>query len=296
MMTELISDTLEPVTDTALATTDTALATTRECNMREVPIAEQIQNIRKGNERHIIEVFKSFDPTMSDTECLSCYYNSGRKYKLRHRQISLFSDTDRTHAISYIPTQLNDIEVVKRLQRVGFAELYLSATWQEADKNHLPLQKAIIKRFIIEGDDTRGYCIFGNIGIGKSSLMALFAQLLMKYLQIDGNILATKAQRMVNAVSSINDEDKELAKRLPTVPILFVDAFGFENYSTDAQIAKLTDIFEDRYSNKLTTFIASNADLRELWDRNSFYQQLASYLLDEKNFVNVVELQGSFRR
>ena len=137
---------------------------------------------------------------------------------------------------------------------------------------------------------------FGEVGIGKSSLLALIAKLLMQFLQIDGNILATKAQRMLNAVSSITDEDKELARRLPTVPILFVDAFGFENYSTDSQIAKMTDIFEDRYSNHLTTFIASNVDLRSLSNRNSFYQQFTTYLLDEKKFVRVVELQGKFRR
>jgi hypothetical protein len=77
---------------------------------------------------------------------------------------------------------------------------------------------------------------------------------------------------------------------------LFVDVFGFENYSTESQIAKMTDIFEDGYSNKLTTFMASNSDLRSLSGRNSFYQQFATYLLDEKNFVNVIELQGKFRR
>lgn len=233
------------------------------------------------------------------------------KFGLRYSEEHIptgFTDMSKTKfrpAIVKFYHCLSDEAVVERLTSKGFPANYLIySSWnympkelEEKEQNYFAafLQKVknhILDDFFIDDSNSTGLCIQGKIGVGKSSLLALIAKLLYKYLDVD--VRYTTALDYLNAFSSLNSGYLETIK---ASKILFIDGLGQENYNEN-RMSAMFDLFHYRYSNsaKLVTFIAGNFDIND-WkaSNNQVYAQIASYCSDKK-FVTILDFKGSSKR
>ena len=60
-------------------------------------------------------------------------------------------------------------------------------------------------------------------------------------------------------------------------------------------VSEILEFFEFRYGNEKINYIASNIDIRLLQNKNTFYKQLASFLIDN-SYNKTIELKGRCMR
>ena len=259
----------------------------------ENPEQELAEKLRE-NDVAICGAIRELLPKLefSNAEVLQKAYSQERFMNLRFsgKRVNEFSHRNYQRYKKFSP--LSDEETEKLLLQSKFGKRYLQADWEKA-KSFNAYREAIATDFILNGTRTTGYYIYGNVGIGKSSVMCLTARMLAKYLDI--SVFSADSQRLMDAFASIDDADKQYVRKCAYTNILFIDAFGWETVGTDGQIAKMTHLLRQRYDNCLTTFICSNIDLRTMANRSSLYKQFASYL-DDSTFITPVEFKGVYRR
>ncbi|MDR0926710.1 MAG: hypothetical protein LBO69_02955 [Ignavibacteria bacterium] len=151
----------------------------------------------------------------------------------------------------------------------------------------------MIKQFILEGTKRNGYYFFGNIGVGKTTLITGIARILTAFLTSPMQYMPMP--KLLKLLTSIEREDKDKIERFERLPLLVVDDFGLERFTTDNQEALARDFFSYRYGNLHTTFICGNADVRKFQTKNMFYRQISDYLNDAEAY-KVFEIKGQSRR
>jgi DNA replication protein DnaC len=178
------------------------------------------------------------------------------------------------------------------LLRSGFYSKYIDVnfTTLEALQEY---KQEIYEQFIICGNDFRSHCIFGGIGVGKSTFITQIARALSIFLAV--RIEYITMPRLLKLITSIDKDDKEKLKELERCCILFVDDVGLEVYTTTNQESLMRDFFAYRYGNNLTNFLVGNSDVRLLADSNLFYRQLSDYINDS-GVYKVCKMQGKSRR
>lgn len=133
----------------------------------------------------------------------------------------------------------------------------------------------------------------GDIGVGKTSLMALFARdiVRMKARGIDG-VEDRVFQAVPDFVSMGMLFDLYFERKYDQVDkymkaqYLFLDDIGTE-YASDFPLAKFGNFIEYRYGNILPTFITSNTSLDDLRKRSGF-ERIADRINDPKWMTHFV--------
>jgi len=186
---------------------------------------------------------------------------------------------------------IDDASVYNYLSERGFSSRYISATWQKSQFNNI--KDLLYSQLFLKEKKLIGLYFYGALGIGKSSLLGLIAKMLYKYFTTDLRFI--KSQKLVDLVSSFDKADVKQTAELMNVDYLFIDGLGFESFVSEWQVAKLLEFFEFRYGNEKINYIASNIDIRLLQNKNTFYKQLASFLID-KSYNKTIELKGRCMR
>jgi DNA replication protein DnaC len=151
----------------------------------------------------------------------------------------------------------------------------------------------VFEQFIIDGYHPHGYYFYGNIGVGKTTLISSIAKILKTFLFVE--IKYITMTRLVRLITSIDFDDKNKISRLENCQILFVDDMGIEKYTTDTQEAFIRDFFTYRYGNGLLNILAGNIDIRTQQKQNSFFRQLSDYINDSKQY-KIIEMAGKSKR
>jgi DNA replication protein DnaC len=186
------------------------------------------------------------------------------------------------------------VQVKNELLKCGFYKrsFDFKLNWQQ-NEFYTNLFNDFVEQYIINGENNYGYYIFGNIGVGKTTLLASIAKFLTIFLNIKIHYITMT--RLVKLITSIDFADKDKIADLETCNILFIDDLGIEKCTTDNQEAVIRDFFGYRYGNKLVNIIAGNIDIRTQQNKNSFNRQMSDYLNDSK-YYKIVEMSGKSKR
>ncbi|GAA5414572.1 AFG1/ZapE family ATPase [Ureaplasma ceti] len=124
----------------------------------------------------------------------------------------------------------------------------------------------------------RGFYLHGDMGVGKTYLLAGFANELAKsdkticFISITN--LIEKIKEYFNSGDEGQYEIREIVNKLKTVDVLFLDDFGLEEFSQYFHMTLLLSVFLHRYDNELPTYFVSNRSIEDL----------TNYYLTRKDF------------
>jgi len=241
--------------------------------------------------------------------------SNGHKFELRSKLVSygdLITDWNygytRESVKFYAP--LNELNFRHYFARTNFPNKYFEKTkWDfkpsnltETEQKYFSeilqtVKNRIMENFFIDDSKAVGMFLYGDLGVGKSSLLGLIAKRLIKYLDVD--IYYCTSSEFLQAYT---DQDHCKRERIKEAQILFLDAFGQETY-TEGRVGAMLELFHHRYSNsnRLITFIASNFDPKVWSDstvvdsQSSMRRQIADYCNDS-SFVKKLHFKGRSKR
>ena len=130
----------------------------------------------------------------------------------------------------------------------------------------------------------RGFFLSGGLGIGKTSFLALIADMLL--------VNDIKAEFTTTSELIQKRKDDRYTNRKITAQALFLDDLGWV-VQYENEINYIVTIIRKRYTMNLPTFIASNLDLAtlsELKNKSNFkaqYEQLISFFSDANKYMNL---------
>jgi hypothetical protein len=194
-------------------------------------------------------------------------------------------------SVRYFPApsyNLDDATITNRLLTYGFGRLYADALWESCPSAStvLPILK---QEFFTAVDHVpRGLLIMGNIGVGKTSLLALIARYLVKQWNCCPRYISTS-----ELFNLYFEREYELVNSLMKAQILFLDDIG-RSYTADFPVSKFETFIEYRYAHLLPTFISSDMKLEDLRAKQG-YERIADRLNDKKWLIHL-ELAGRSRR
>jgi hypothetical protein len=249
----------------------------------------QPENLPNSNTEHLTAMFKKLKPSITYDEIINIWNTRNSRYF--RLNISNKWEIAICKECFGAPTNA-DIE--NELICVGFYEMPVK---KPIDWNRSPIlmqiREQITEQFIIEGYNRRSYYIFGNIGVGKTTLLTAIGRIFSIFLNVRMHFITML--KLIKLLTSIDKEDKKEVERLEKIQILFIDDLGLEKFGTDYQEAIARDFLAYRYGNNLTTFLCGNADIRRLNSQSSFYRQLSDYLNDSEAFV-MYKITGNSKR
>jgi len=259
-------------------------------------MGELMTDYEKQNYRILQEAISNFSPEFSFGDAVNSW-SRARKYKFRTEQKLIFLPPSECEIVStsrlfyeFAPSLDNK----KNLLTSGFYERYFEfeMDWQQS-KFYKNLFDDFFMQYVINGENHYGYYIFGEVGVGKTTLLTATAKILMMFLQSKFRYITMT--RLVKIITSIDADDKQKISDLENCDILFIDDLAHEKYTTDNQEAVIRDFFAYRYGNNLLNIIAGNIDIRSQAKTNSFNRQMADYLNDSK-YYKIIEMAGKSKR
>lgn len=269
---------------------------TTENNLKNVDENVMLLETEKENyitlQKAICIVKKDF----SFQDAIECWHKE-RKFRFRTEQeYILVRDGDEIcNRIFYKFFPLWSKEQKKQeLIKNGFYSVPIDfkIDWQQ-NKLYKDILDDVFNQFIIECENPHGYYIYGNIGVGKTTLLTSIAKILKTFLAVELRYITMT--RLVRLITSIDFDDKMQIKKIENSCVLFIDDLGIEKYTTDTQEAFMRDFFAYRYGNGFTNIIAGNIDIRTQQKKNSFFRQLADYINDSKQY-KTFEMIGKSKR
>lgn len=106
--------------------------------------------------------------------------------------------------------------------------------------------------------------LVGGVGTGKTHLAcAKIKQFIDNGLQAQFVLLIKLIREIKSSWKSNHVNESEIIKHFGEVPFLVIDEIGVQ-FESDTEKQYLTEIINDRYNNKLPTYIISNMTIEEL--------------------------------
>lgn len=174
--------------------------------------------------------------------------------------------------VSYRPTQeLFDAQaqeaVSGRIQLINLPKSYRRVSFSDLDfqdPNRLPVLKALNAFLTAYPHATKGLYLYGNMGLGKSFLMAGLARELSEKKQVAVTMIhyPTFVVDVKNAISSGSVKDEIDAVK--AAPVLILDDIGAEQSTSWVRDEVLQVILQYRMLEELPTFFTSNYSLDDL--------------------------------
>jgi predicted ATPase len=177
----------------------------------------------------------------------------------------------------------------KRLAKVGFSDEY-DFIYPERTKTIYDIYSSVLSEWdsrIRKKHPIRSLYLFGNMGTGKSSLLALLADALIthgkkvEYITAHNYITASKAR------------DAEYLAYLSDIDYLMLDDLGWAAiYESD--VSYIIELIRDRYNQNKPCFVCSNLNLKKLIASKAYkgfashYKQLKSFFEDELKYKQVI--------
>jgi DNA replication protein DnaC len=249
--------------------------------MRENSIKEKLKNFLETTKDNLIDE-KSLDVLGQKVNCLKCG-DTGivLKNDLAFRcecakKQQKYKFLNKTNMGSEINTY--------RFENFNF-KYYPSLLNPDGNANYYEEAKKIwlaCKQFadtILQGDSTKGICLCGSVGSGKTYLAASIANYLL-----DNDIPVCFAvvpdlieDLRLEYLSAHNEHDYDLFNATRTAHVLILDDLGAHNY-TEWTINKLFSIFNYRITHRLPTIITTNLEMYLL--ENKLGDRITSRILE----------------
>lgn len=183
----------------------------------------------------------------------------------------------------------------KSLQDANFESIRLN----EEAPNYQKIATLMMK---FTNDDTMGYYLYGDLGVGKTYLSACVTNYFAKK---DHSVAFIHVPSFLNLIkeSFSNDELRVDISRLKRVKVLVLDDLGAEPITPWSRDEILLSILNDRFENKMKTIITSNVtpsqlvNLYKIDSRGSEDLIRARRLVDRiLSLTNSYEISGDNRR
>jgi len=255
-----------------------------------------MQEYEKNNFNELQKEIENFKREFTFDDAVNSW-NKQRKFKFRTVQkfISLPPKENEFVGTSLIIHKFEVLQNNKQfLFENGFYRRYLDydLDWQQTDF-YRNLFDDFFEQYVINGDSAYGYYIFGDVGVGKTTLLTSIAKVLVFFLEIKVRYITMP--RLVKIITSIKETDKEKLFELENCDVLFIDDLAHEELTTSNQEAVVRNFFAYRYGNGLVNIVAGNIDIRTQSENNSFNRQMADYLNDSK-YYKIAEMEGESKR
>ncbi len=182
----------------------------------------------------------------------------------------------------------------KRIVAAGFYPRYAQGGWEFIPENfRVPIRTALRNEFFENiHTEPRGFFIHGGIGVGKSMLLGLMAQSIVR--QFQANIKFASATILEDLFFGVRDTNKkQQLEALKTCDALFLDDLGAE-YGSEFSMTGFTNIIEYRYAHFKPTYITSNYAVHELAEIEG-YGRIASRL-NQNNWMLHLHYKGADKR
>lgn len=181
------------------------------------------------------------------------------------------------------------------VQRLNFSNLpigLVSKTFENFDSKHC---KAQIERVLLNLQDGKGLYIFGRSGSGKTHIAAAIVNKIVKESISNIRFVQTIDLLLEIKKSFKSDEATELdiIEKYSKVPYLIIDDIGVEKPS-DWSFSIFYKIINDRYVNKMQTFITSNFSLIELERR--FDERIASRIVEMCEVIKMPDINYRLKK
>jgi hypothetical protein len=254
-----------------------------------VPYSENIANLQS----FISQWKKDF----SSQDACDCW-NKSRRFGFRtDSDYCFFYDANGYMSSSryyFFSPLRSKFEREELLLKCGFYSRYFGfrLNWSENDFYKKMLDD-FFTQYVINGENNYGYYIYGDIGVGKSTLLSAIAKILITFLRIEVRYITMP--RLVKLITGISEADKNKVSDLESCDILFVDDLAHESMTTNTQESYVRDFFAYRYGNELLNIIAGNNDIRTIKSPNSFERQMSDYIDDSKYYKDI-KLSGKSKR
>lgn len=143
-----------------------------------------------------------------------------------------------------------------------------------------------------------GIYIYGDVGVGKTHLIACMANALMENNDRHYTVLFTSISSLIKRITSTFNNDaeeteEEILKSLKLVDFLFIDDIGAENADSTFVKSKIYDLINLRYSVRKPVIFTSNKSILELL--HSGYEQRTIDRIKELSSVTL-KITGESRR
>ncbi len=152
---------------------------------------------------------------------------------------------------------------------------YLDANWHQCSLKSELLK--YLKEDYEQSKTRRGAYVFGQKGVGKSCVMALFAKYFLQKFKV--RIQYYSAPELFNLLF---DCSKSEVSSIANCDVLFVDDLNRE-ISNQMTISRFNQIIESRYAHNYPTFISSNLNLDDLEKINGY--DAAVHRFRDKTFM-----------
>lgn len=182
------------------------------------------------------------------------------------------------------------------METSGFFPRYTEGSWEFLAE---PMRSAIREKLREEflGDDVsrepRGFFIYGPVGVGKSMLLGLMAQSVIRQFAATVRFVSSGMLEEMFYRSIGDEKKKHQVQELKTCDVLFLDDLGAE-YGSEFSMTAFTNIIEYRYAQYKPTFITSNYSVAELREIDG-YARIASRL-NQENWMQHLSYQGADKR
>lgn len=143
-----------------------------------------------------------------------------------------------------------------------------------------------------------GIYIYGDVGVGKTHLIACMANALMENKEKHYTVLFTSISSLIKRITSTfnggsNETEEDIMKSLKLVDFLFIDDIGSEQADSQFMQSKIYDIINLRYSIKKPVIFTSNLSLYDL--ARSGYEQKTYDRIKQMSSVTL-RITGKSRR
>ena len=176
------------------------------------------------------------------------------------------------------------------MKKNGFPKASFGGDWSET-----PAKNAIqeyltdgLAKNVIHKQVVNGLYIFGGVGTGKTTLMAMIARTITKFYAVTQQYLP-----VVDLFTSLYTNDQTAIKNAAQTAVLYLDDLGQE-YQTEYLTKKFNSFINRRYEERLPTFFTSNFTLLDL-SQIPGYEQVADRINDSE-WCNQLEITGVSKR
>jgi hypothetical protein len=208
--------------------------------MKEQIIEKQKNEVKNMEQENYIALRKAICIAKKDfsfEDAINCWHKH-RKFWFRTEQkfVLVRDNDDIDHKFFYKFSPLWNTEAKREeLLQSGFYSVPIgyNLDWEQ-NTLYKDILDDVLTQFIIKGDNPHGYYIYGNIGVGKTTLLTAIAKVLKTFLNVQ--IRYITMTRLVRLITSIDKEDKSTVERLENSQILFIDDLGIEKYARKQRV------------------------------------------------------------
>lgn len=181
------------------------------------------------------------------------------------------------------------------MESSGFFPRYTEGSWDFLPEDiRVAIREKLREEFF--GDVTReprGFFIYGAIGVGKSMLLGLMAQSVIRQFAATVRFVSSGMLEEMFYRSIGDEKKKQQIELLKVCDVLFIDDLGAE-YGSEFSMTGFTNIIEFRYAQYKPTFITSNYSVAELSEIDG-YARIASRL-NQENWMQHLSYLGADKR